>query len=53
MEVMSLVVLLAIKAVALKPAGFCSVLFACKVFFGGGGGRGLPAMIPAMIFQFF
>ena len=40
---MSLEVLLAILAVALKPAGFCSVFFACKVFFfGEGGGRGLP-----------
>ena len=38
MEVMSLVVLLAILAVALKPAGFCSVFFAFMVFFGGGGG---------------
>ena len=37
----SLAVLLAILAVAMKPAGFCFVFFACKVFFGGGGGRGL------------
>ena len=40
MEVMSLVVLLAIKAVALKPAGFCSVLFACKVSLEGVGAGG-------------
>lgn len=37
----SLAVLLAILAVAMKPAGFVLSFLLVRFFFGGGGGRGL------------